>query len=125
MCLPTFLLWQETFKAEAVAGKSRRHQSRHECRCTGQCLNRYSGMNCLTRKVETGVAYTRSACVTDKSYGLSCLQTLHDSGSSAMLIEFMMGHQMVLDVEVFEQNTRRSRIFSQHQIGLFQHPNGA
>ena len=42
-----------------------------------------------------------------------------------MLVELVMGQQMVLDVKVAEQIARCARVFGKHYIGLFQYAYGA
>ena len=101
--LPSLLLWQETLKAETVAGQSRRHNGWDAGCSTGQRNNLNVVVRSLTGKEESRVADARRAGVTDQRDVLSGLETLNNARRCPVLIELVMGHEMIADLIVAKE----------------------
>ena len=57
--------------------------------------------------------------ITDESHVLACQQSVDDTCRSTMLVEFMVRHQLIADVEMLQKDTRGTGVLCQHEVNLF------
>ena len=104
-CLAAFLLWKEPLEAEAVVWQSRRDDSRYKCRRSRQRTYFDVVTDALPDDEESRIGDGRCSGIGDESdINVVRQHTLYNMVDGLMLVELMVGHQLVVNVEMLEQH---------------------
>ena len=119
--LAPFLLRQEAFEAELVAGQTRPHQRRHKGRSTGQAGHLDACLDGLACYQKPRIADSRSSGITDHGHLLTSQQALHNTLHRLVFVELVVGLQRTLNVEMLQEEAARPSVFRKNQIHLAQY----
>ena len=120
-CLPSLLLWQESFEAEFVAGESAAHEGWNECGGSRKGLHLYALFHALAHQEESRVADAGCACIADECGCLSSFKASDHLLHGFVFVELVVGEQFPVDVVMLQQHAGGAGVFCQYEISLFQH----
>ena len=121
-CGTPLLLWQKALESEPFAREPRRYESGHEGRGTGQALHRDATSHASSHEHKSWIGYAGGASIGDERHHLASCHAGGKGFGGLVLVEFVVRHELILDIEVLQEDARGAGIFCQYEVGFLEYP---